>query len=265
MSKDSLGDRMKDYERRAFRPFVRRVPVLLRLDGKSFHSWTKGLERPFDRYLKKCMNYAMLKTCSMIDGARFGYCQSDEISILICDYKDITTQAWFDYRANKIESVAASICTASFNHACLEYLSGHYKKKGPAVFDARAWNLPKEEVTNYFLWRERDCEKNSISQLAMAYFSHKQLMGKNGTQKQDMLMLEKGVNWNDLETMYKRGSSCFRVSYKVNGSTRNKWVIDEEMPTIPKDRGYVDHWVEEDPSLQDMSDKMNLIGLEMFL
>ena len=247
MSKDSLGDRMKDYEQRAFRQLLRRAPVLIRCDGKAFHSWVKGLEKPFDANLKQCMDYAMYKLCNDIEGARFGYSQSDEISILVCDYQDIGTQAWFDYRANKIESVAASICTAAFNQAALKFLPDQYKKKGPALFDARAWNLPKEEVTNYFLWRQRDCEKNSVSQLAMSKFSHKQLMNKTGNQKQDMLMLEKGVNWNDLQTIYKRGSASYRVQVEVKEALRSKCIIDYEMPIIGKDRDYVERWVADVP------------------
>ena len=265
MKGDSLGDRMKDYEQRAFRLLVRRVHILLRIDGKAFHTWTKGLVRPFDSNLKKCMNYAMIKTCSEIEGARFGYCQSDEISILMCDYQSIGTEAWFDNRANKIESVAASICTAAFNHACLTYLPEQYKKKGPAIFDARAWNLPKEEVTNYFIWRERDCEKNSISQLAMAHFSHKQLMGKNGGQKQDMLMVDKGVNWNDIETSNKRGTAAFKIIYPVGRIVRNKWVVDSDMPIISQDRNYSERWVEEAPILEDLSGRNSLLGLSEFL
>jgi tRNA(His) guanylyltransferase len=265
MKGDSLGDRMKDYEQRAFRSLTRRIPLLLRMDGKAFHTWTEGLERPFDKNLRYCMDYAMLKVCSEVEGARFGYSQSDEISILMCDYQDFDTQAWFDYRGNKIESVAASICTAAFNHACLKYLPDQYNKKGPAIFDARAWNLPKEEVSNYVLWRQRDCEKNSVSQLAMAHFSHKSLMGKNGSQKQDMLMLEKGINWNDLETFLKRGSAAFRVTMQVNDTTRSKWVVDYAMPIITQDRAYVERWVEDIPTLQDRSFKDSLIGFDNFI
>jgi tRNA(His) 5'-end guanylyltransferase len=249
MKQDSLGDRMKDYEQRAYRQLLRRSPLLLRLDGKAFHSWTKGLARPFDFLLKQCMDYTMYKLCSEIEGARFGYTQSDEISILVCDYQDISTQAWFDYRANKIESVAASICTAAFNQVCLKLLPEQYKKKGPAIFDARAWNLPKEEVTNYFYWRQRDCEKNSVSQVAMVHFSHKQLMGKNGSQKQDMLMLEKGINWNDIPTFFKRGSAIYKIHIDFKGTLRSKWVVDYEMPVISKDRDYVEKWVIDVPVL----------------
>jgi len=258
MSKDSLGDRMKDYEQRAFRSLLRRVPVLIRVDGKSFSKWTKGLDRPFDADLKTCMDYTMHKLCSDIEGARFGYSQSDEISILMCDYKDVTTQGWFDYRANKIESVVASMATAAFNHACLCVMPEWFRKKGPALFDARAWNLPKEEVSNYLLWRQRDCEKNSISQVAQAHFSHKALKGKNGGQKQDMLMLEKGINWNDIEPKYKRGSAAYKVTEQVDGTTRSKCVIDDCIPIFSKDRDFVERWVVEIPELLDRYYKKNL-------
>lgn len=258
-SKDSLGDRMKDYERRAFRPLVRRVPVAMRFDGKSFSTWTKGLERPFDNFLKHAMNYAMIRVCEEVEGARFGYCQSDEISILIFDYKDIKTQSWFDYRANKIESVAASICTASFNHVIRNYLPEHYKNKGPAYFDARAWNLPRDEVTNYIYWRQRDCVKNSISQLAQAHFSHRELMKKNSNDKQDMLMEQKGINWNDLAVSNKRGTAAFKVTKQKNDTLRSLWVADFDMPIISKDRPYVEKWVEEVPELMAIEGQQNFV------
>jgi len=265
MNKDSLGDRMKGYETRAFRMLVPKIPILLRIDGKAFHNWTAGLERPFDANLKFCMDYAMLKLCHDIEGARFGYCQSDEISILICDYQDIYTEGWFDYRANKIESVSASICTGAFIHASIHRLLAQFNKKGPAVFDARAWNLPREEVANYFIWRQRDCEKNSVSQLAMAHFSHNELTKKNGSQKQDMLVLEKGINWNDLDTNYKRGSAAFKVQEQVKGSLRSKWVLDYTMPIISKEREYVERWVESAPTLMDRYYKADLKDLNTFL
>ncbi len=265
MNKDSLGDRMKDYEQRAFRPLVRRVPVLLRIDGKAFHTWTKGLERPFDDNLKRCMNYAMYKMCSEIEGARFGYCQSDEISILICDYQDIGTQAWFDYRANKIESVAASICTASFNHMAMKVLPDQYNKKGPAYFDARAWNLPKEEVLNYAYWRQKDCLRNSLSQLSRAYFSHKQLMHKNSSDMQEMLMTEKNINWNNIDTMLKRGAVVFKLRYHIDNkdeTIRHKWVIDHNIPDFNKSPEYIQKFIEDTSVYGNLTDFPNLVPCE---
>jgi len=258
MTKDSLGDRMKDYEQRAFRSLLRRIPLIIRVDGKNFSRWTKGLDRPFDANLKACMDYTMSKLCSDIEGARFGYSQSDEISILVCDYKDVLTQGWFDYRANKIESVVASMATAAFNHACLRVLPKWFSKKGPALFDARAWSLPKEEVSNYFLWRQRDCEKNSISQVAHVHFSTEQLKCKSGNQKQDMLMLEKGINWNDIEPKYKRGSAAYRVTEQVNETVRSRCVVDDCIPIFSQDRDFVERWIEDDPKPLDRYYKKTL-------
>jgi tRNA(His) guanylyltransferase len=263
MSKDSLGDRMKMYEQISNRFLVKKIPILIRIDGKSFHKWTKGLERPFDVKLKSCMRYATYKLCKDICGARFGYTQSDEISILIIDYQDIKSESWFNYKANKIESISASICTASFNKVCSDILSEHFKRRGPAIFDARAWNLPVEEVSNYILWRERDCERNSISMLAQSYFSHKELMRKKNSEKQNMLMCLKNINWNDIPTEYKRGTSLYKVKKRVKSSQgeaiRNVWVIDKEMPIISKNRNYVERWLKIEPTYNFFSSKKHII------
>jgi tRNA(His) guanylyltransferase len=246
-----LGDRMKLFEKASERYLVRRIPVLLRLDGCHFHTWTRGLERPFCEKLRMCMEYAAYKVCSEISGARFAYTQSDEISILIVDYQELNTEPWFSYRGNKVESVAASICTAGFNTAALAYLQDHVCKKGLAIFDARAFNVPKEDVLSAFLWRQRDCEKNSVSSLAQAHFSHKELHEKNSSDKQDMLMLHKGVNWDEVPTQYKRGSALYRVRVVSPNPVdpdgpeviRSKWVVDHEMPILTKNRDYVERWL----------------------
>jgi len=254
-NQNSLGDRMKAYERAAERYFTRRIPLCLRCDGNCFHSWTRGLERPFDNNLRLCMEYAAYSLCSEISGARFAYTQSDEISILIVDYQELNTEPWFAYRGNKVESVAASICTAGFNTAALKYLPEHVKRKDLAYFDARAFSLPKEDVTNYFLWRQEDCSKNSISSLAQAHFSHKELHEKNSSDKQDMLMLQKGVNWNDVPTRYKRGTALYKVQVtspnprdpEAPQVQRNRWIADYQMPIITQDRLYVERWLAADP------------------
>ena len=250
MSKDNFGDRMKDYENRFCRYLVRRVPVIIRLDGRSFHQWTKGLERPYDADLRTAMEYTAAAVCDEICGARFAYVQSDEISILVVDYQNEKSESWFEYRAGKIESVSASICTAAFNDVVRSW--DHYKKKGWATFDSRAYNLPAEEVSNYILWRQRDAERNSISMLAQAHFSHKQLLKKSGADKQDMLMLEKGVNWNDVPTRFKRGSSIYKIKKTIKtdkgSSVRSKWIVDHDMPIVSKNRKHVERWLDADPT-----------------
>ena len=257
MNKDSFGDRMKDYEERFERYLVRRVPVILRLDGKSFHRWTKGLFRPFDADLRTCMIWATYHLCSEIAGARYAYIQSDEISILIIDYQGEKSEAWFDYRLNKIESVSASICTAAFNEAASKYIGNQVKKRGFATFDARAWNLPEEEVSNYFLWRQRDCERNSISMVAQDNFSHKELKGKTGSEKQDMLMIQKGINWNNTPTPFKSGSSVFKV--QKEDTLRKKLVTDINMPIITKDRDYVERWLKPEVTYPEFDEKNQFI------
>ena len=249
MDTTSLGNRQKRYEQASQTYFTRRVPVIVRCDGNCFSSWTKGLERPFDENFRKCMEYATFMLCKEMSGARLGYTQSDEITVVLVDYQTYETEPWFDYKKDKVISMAATICSSAFNWACLKYLPEHVKKKGFARFDARAFNIPVDDVVNNFIWRQRDCEKNSIQSLARSHFSQKQLFKKNTSDMQDMLMLEKGVNWNNVETKYKRGMAVYKMSQKkivVNRKTseeeevlRSRWFLDYQMPIISKDQDFV--------------------------
>lgn len=248
----TLGDRMKLYEKASERYMTRRIPLCLRFDGVSFHTWARGLQKPFDDSLRRCMTYAAYRVCDAISGARFAYTQSDEISVMVIDYQSTNTEPWFGYRQHKIESVAASMCTAYFNMAAIKWLPDHVVKKGPACFDARAFSMPVEDVTNLFIWRQRDCTKNSVSSLAQAHFSHRDLHGKNSSDMQDMLMLQKKINWNDVETRFKRGTAVYKVRVVSKNPVdpekpdvvRSKWVADYEMPQISKDTDYVFRWLE---------------------
>ena len=199
MDKDSIGDRMKaNYEDRYRFSLTRRTPVIMRLDGKAFHTLTRGLEKPFD----DSFYYSMIDTasflCSEIQGAKCAYVQSDEISILITDFDTLTTDAWFDYNIQKMTSVSAGLASAYFT-------SRFFEEDGIAVFDSRVFNIPKEEVCNYFIWRQLDWIRNSVQMLAQAHFSHKQLHGKNQSAMHDMLH-DKGVNWADLPEKWKNGT-----------------------------------------------------------
>ncbi len=200
MTKDSLGDRMKkNYENRSRFYLIRRMPVILRLDGKAFHTLTRGCVKPFDENFSKSMVHTTYELMRNIQGAKVAYTQSDEISILLTDFDTLTTGAWFDYDLRKICSVSASIASVNF--------SSIHKKIG--YFDCRAFNLPKEEVHNYFLWRFNDWVKNSLSMLAQAHFSHKSLQKKNQSQMHNMLM-KKGINWAKLDPVWKNGTFVFR-------------------------------------------------------
>lgn len=231
---DSLGDRMKRYEVVPRHFLTRRTPVIIRIDGKAFHTFTRCLkdldptlaETPFSTIMHQTMMFTTQSLVDNIQNCVFGYTQSDEISLLLRDYDTHETEAWFDYNVQKMASVSASIATAAFN---LQF--GVYKIQAGlsdlALFDSRVYNVPKEEVANYFIWRQQDASRNSVQMLGRFHFSQKQMHGKNNSQVQDMLMLEKGVNWNDIPTWMKRGSCV------VNGEP------DVEIPVFTQDREYV--------------------------
>lgn len=201
--RDDLGDRMKMYEgTEAGRRLMPLLPVLARIDGRAFHSFTRGMERPFDATFTSCMvdtTMALVKDT----GACMGYTQSDEIT-LAWHADNHRSQIWFDGRVAKMTSQLAAQATLIFYRLVLERMP-EYAKRMP-TFDARVWNVPtKAEGANVFLWREWDATKNSVSMAAAAYYSHKQLHGKNGAAKQEMLF-QKGINWNDYPAFFKRGT-----------------------------------------------------------
>ena len=255
--RSEFDKRMKKYEYVSRTYLTTRTPVIIRIDGKCFHSFTRGFKKPFDEILSGTMQETMKYLCENIQGCVLGYTQSDEITLILVDYKDIDTCAWFDYNIQKCASVAASMATMAFNRTFslkvsffkdnilelpkyIETLK-RAAEKG-AMFDARIFNIPKEEVCNNILWRQQDATRNSIQMVGHANFSDKQMHGKNTSQIHDMLMLEKGINWNDFPTRYKRGSCCIR---KVNESTgRSEWVIDNEIPIFKGEgRKYIDNLV----------------------
>lgn len=251
---DLLGDRMKEfYESRAKTKLTRRTPVIIRLDGKAFHTFTRGFRKPFDEVLSTAMQETMKYLCENIQGCVLGYTQSDEITLVLVDYQNLNTDAWFGYDVQKLCSVAASMATLSFNRnfirgAMLEPEKGteltnayfESASKG-ALFDARCFNIPKEEVTNCILWRQQDATRNSISSTGQTYFSHKQLEGLNSNQIQELLFKEKGINWNDYPAKFKRGSCCIKVH---TTDDRSEWRIDNEIPIFKgDDRDYVENLI----------------------
>ena len=274
MDNSNLAVRMKEfYENVPKTNLMRRTPVVIRIDGKAFHSFTKEFKRPFDEVLIKTMQETTKYLCENIQGCVLGYTQSDEISLVLVDYQRFETSAWFDYEIQKMCSIAASMATMAFNkyfeknvenfvqdcatdyetqglcgEGTVEYeLCKTYQKaaeKG-AMFDARCFNIPKEEVTNLIYWRQLDATRNSIQMVGQANFSHKELQNKTCNMIQDMLHEQKGINWNDYPTVCKRGSACIYTEYaNMNGSHNSGWIIDKEMPILKgEDRAYVDDLV----------------------
>jgi tRNA(His) guanylyltransferase len=201
---DELGTRMKDqYESRTRYYLPRRTYVIIRVDGKAFHTYTRGCEKPFDRGLMGAMDRTAVHMCKNIEGAKFAYTQSDEISILLTDFASDVTQMWFDGNVQKICSVSASLATAAFNES--NFAIEHGDRHNPACFDSRVFTIPDPtEVCNYFVWRQQDAIRNSIQMAAQAHFSCRQLQKKGCGELLGMLM-EKGVNWNDYCDGFKRG------------------------------------------------------------
>lgn len=217
---DLLGKRMKEqYEDRFRYKLLRRTPTIIRIDGKAFHTYTQGLNKPFDEGLIEDMQNTMIFLCKNIQGCKMGYCQSDEISLLLTDYDTINTSAWFDYNLQKMCSVSASMATSEFNRLRIIRNFEHFNldtfiaqalvsKMKLANFDSRVFQISDyEEVVNYFIWRYFDAIRNSISMLAQSLYSPKELSGKNTTIQKEMCV-DKGKNWNDLHWSKKSGSLC---------------------------------------------------------
>ena len=275
---DDLGTRMKEYEKRNQYYLQKRTPVAIRVDGRSFHTFTKGFKRPFDDILMKSMQETAKYMCENIQGAKFAYVQSDEITIILVDYDTLETDCWFNYRTDKLCSISASMATMAFNRVFVKNvdewgrltfpnwdeggtneevdvdllkLNDAYQRaigKG-ATFDARCFNIPKEEVTNLIYWRQLDATRNSIQMVGQANFSHKELQNKTCNMIQDMLHEQKGINWNDYPTVYKRGTAIIYINYQnpqslTNGDIIKGWKIDTEMPILKgENRAYVNDLV----------------------
>jgi tRNA(His) guanylyltransferase len=205
----TIGNRMKEnYELRAKRMLTRRTPVIVRVDGKAFHTFTKDFDRPFSDLIISTMVESAKFVAANMEGCKAFYCQSDEVSFLLTDYTNLQTEAWFGYCQNKIESITASLMTAAFNDEISAYCNEL------AFFDARAFNIPREEVVNYFLWRMKDWERNSLQMFARSFYTHKQLHNKRRADIHEMLH-EVGQNWSDLPDQYKNGTFGLVSSGKI--------------------------------------------------
>lgn len=268
MKFDNLGDRMKDYENISRIKLTKKMPVIIRIDGKAFHTFTRGFNKPFDKILMTAMQETCKYLCANVMNCKLAYTQSDEISLLLVDYENNDCQPWFDNNLQKLASVSASMATLAFNRVFNELVDGENKvrrelcknntgnysraeevmerylsKLNSALFDSRVFILPQHEVCNYFIWRQQDATRNSIESVGQSKFSTKELHGVNCNQIQDKLFVEKGVNWNDFSTPEKRGTCIVKEYYDKDGAKRSRWVADEDIPVFTQDRAYIDKFV----------------------
>ena len=260
MEYKTLSDRMKGaYENRYRNYLPENFPVIIRLDGAHFHSFCRGMKKPFGPIFVKTMQQTMLKLCEIIPNVKFGYVESDEISLVMIQ-SERNSQPWFDNNIQKIVSTSAALCTLWFNNYFAENTiidttldifnmnqdSYDWKmvRKGKEMptFDSRVFVVPTFEVHNYFVWRQQDCTRNSIQAVAQSLYSQKELHGINTTKLQDKMFTEKGVNWNDYTTVEKRGTCAYRIPTTVIGkdgqeTIRYKWILDYEMPILTSEEG----------------------------
>lgn len=199
MKKDSLGDRMKNYENVNRNYLMSNSDVIIRIDWKAFSTFTKWLDKPFDDTLISTMQNVVRMMAKEISGFKLAYLQSDEISIWINDTDTIQTQGWFDYNINKINSVCASMFTGYFNYLWV-------KSTKIWLFDCRCFNIPREEIPNYFLRRQKDRYRNSVQMYARSKFKQKELQGKKLQDIFDMLFVSGNAPRTSLENVYKNGT-----------------------------------------------------------
>ena len=247
----TLGDRMKAYEKNDKRKLEPKTPVIIRLDGRAFHTYTRGFDKPFDDTIIAAMQYTTQKLCEEIQNVKIAYSQSDEITLFLSDFDGKNTQQWFNGEVDKIVSLSSSIATYYFNY----YMETNHwfknpEKRKPANFDARAFNVPKHEVVNCFIWRQQDAIRNSISALAQSEYSSKDLHKKSTAQMLEML-LNKKINWTDLSVVKQRGFCVVKEFFMLDvisdnkeqapqQATRSRWTIDENIPIFSNDKYYID-------------------------
>lgn len=267
-----LGNRMKNYyEQVSKTKLMRKCPVAIRIDGCHFRTFTKNLNKPFDDIIIKTMQETMKYLCENIQGCILGYTQSDEITLILTDYKNIDSDAWFDYEVEKLCSVSASMATMAFNkafeknvkmfeHEMVSYYiadyhdqiiqSAIYRKaldKG-ATFDARCFNIPREEVTNLLYWRQIDAIRNSIQMVGQANFSQEELNHKSREDIKHMLC-DKNIVWDVFPKAKRIGSCCIKKEIVIENNNpnepniykRNKWIIDDNIPLFrDENRNYIE-------------------------
>ncbi len=271
MDTSDLAKRMKDYEAVSKSKLMKRCPVIVRIDGKAHHTFTRRFKRPYDEIYLKSMQETAKFLCENVQGCVLSYQQSDEISLILVDYETLNISPYFDYEIQKLCSIIASMATMTFNRCFSENVNDHYFElresgmrtdeaeeqydiyrnaieKG-ALFDCRVFNIPKEDVTNNIYWRQIDAIRNSRQMLGQAYFTQRELQRKSCSQIQEMLKTQKGIDWREMPIEFQRGSCCIKEYYLQkqeddNSIQRSRWIIDKEIPIFKGDgREYIEKLV----------------------
>lgn len=263
----TLGERMKEYEFVTRNYLTNRVPIIIRIDGKAFHKFTKGLDKPCDKIFMEAMEQTTIELCKQVQGTVMGYTQSDEISLVLMNTSNKNSELWFNNNLSKIISVSASIATTAFNKAfyegCAKNDWGEDLKKQmfyadkffEANFDSRAFNIPEEEIINYFIWRQRDCQKNAVNSAARTLFSHKALQNLNQTQLKEKMLVEKEIDFDRYyKDKFKNGMVIVKEDKERRWTDQNgvvfvgmskQWVSMEEPKIFEKDFDWFINYLKE--------------------
>lgn len=260
----TLGDRMRNYEDVNRNYLTARLPVILRLDGKNFSNYTKGFKHPYDERFLEAMRRTAKNLCENVEGCKFAYTQSDEISLLLVSYRNLDTQGWFANNIQKMVSVAASMAAIYFYRNMWDVIDEYAAHSDDyeyidkinnildtkyATFDCRCFVLPKEEVVNYFWWRQLDCNRNAVMSVAREYYSSKELMNKRTADKLNMMAQDEGINWEeDFPCFFRRGTGIYKDYFTIFGADqtdclRSKWLFDMNLPLFVHDREYLEKFI----------------------
>ena len=259
-NKDALGERMRRNYEFPYRFFLtKRTPVIIRIDMNNSHSFTYSMKKPFDPIFIESMHNTGIALCEQLTNIEFAYVQADEINLLLLDSKKNSLGQWLDGNLQKMVSTAASIATIEFNRAYTHAILSHneldneiteqYSSKiNKMIFDACAFNIPESEIVNYFIHRQTECSKNSVSIIGKYYFSVDKLQNLNTLNIQEKLK-SIGINWNELPTFFKRGICTKRESYVVKDEYKNediqrfRWVVDYEIPVFAREKEYINQYL----------------------
>ena len=264
-----LEDRMLYYRGLSDYRLIPNSYVLLMLDGRSFSSFVKNyFDKPFDDKFINMMNETAKYLCEKIQGCKFAYVQSDEISLVITDFDTPNSDSFFGYRLEKILSISASMASAKFNqlmtlealrravdgldeYGCIntEEVIANVKL---LEFDCKAWNVPSyNDVFAWNLFRQNDCLKNSKQQAAQAWLPHKQLVNKTADEQIALLKEKQGIDWNDFDDGKKYGRFIYKETVTMNS---------EQYGTFERDK-FVIHsaWVLNDENGKEKFEKLSKI------
>lgn len=232
VSRDELGDRMKGYEAETRVVLPAKTWAVVRVDGRAFHTYTRGLDRPFDIGFQADMDRVAFALVEEIAGAQLAYVQSDEVSVIFSDLGE-RTEPYFGGVIQKIASIAAASASATMTRLRPD--------QAPALFDARVFALPSAvEVHNYLVWRQSDCRRNAISMLAHHHVGKSRVVGVSTPERRELLE-QAGVVLDDIDLGFRQGRWATRrtvVGPVVYRDKRSGELV--ELPSVERRRWIIE-------------------------